>query len=127
MSEQKFSRGVEKVILLAALDEEFCEKLLTDRAAALDSCGAELTAIERGVLEGIPAGQLEEAIRNAKVPEPARKAFLRGVAAAVILGSVLGATSCSDDYTTTLGIRPDREHVERTQEEKPGEDAPSDK
>ena len=131
MSEGKYSRGVEKVIILAALDDEFRAKLLGDRAAALDSCGEELTGSERAVLEGIPASHLEEAIGNAEVPEPARNAFLRGIAAGAgalaLLGAVLAGAGCSDKGPIVTGTRPDREHIEETQEEEPGEEMPSGK
>ena len=110
-----FSQGIEKVILLAALDGEFRAKLLTDRTAALDSCEVELTVNERAILSAIPPAQLESVIDNAEVPKSAKKAFLRGVAAAVILGSVLGAASCSDDYNSTRGIQPERKSIEKIQ------------
>lgn len=92
MTGQKFSRGIEKVIALAALDGEFRAKLLTDRKAAIDASGVELSENERGVLQGISDSQLETAINGVRVPSRARRLFLKGAviaAVALVIGTCI--------------------------------------
>lgn len=90
MTEGKFSRGIEKVIALAALDGEFRAKLLCDREAAMESCETELTENEQAVLLSIPEYRLRAAVDGVHVPDEARRQFLAGsvkTAVAVIIGA----------------------------------------
>ncbi|TET35908.1 MAG: hypothetical protein E3J72_09725 [Planctomycetota bacterium] len=103
MTPKRFSQGIEKVLALAALDEKFRENLFSDRAAALDECGLELTDSERSILMSIPEEQLQSAIKSTKVPEYARRAFLKGASAAVVaalaittFGAGVLLSSCTD-------------------------------
>lgn len=129
MARRAFSRGIEKVILLAALDREFGGRLLADREAALESCEVELTDSERAILTGIPDDRLIDAVERIPIPDSTRRTFLQRVAAGAgviaLLGSILATGSCSYEIekppaqeesqgssveiTVTLGIRPDRQ------------------
>jgi len=84
MTPKSFSQGIEKVLALAALDAKFCEKLLSSRVATLDECEIELTDSERSILMSIPDEQLKDAIKRTRVPDKARRAFLRGATVAVV-------------------------------------------
>lgn len=92
MSETGFSRGIEKVIALAALDAHFHRRLMQDRQAAIESCDVELTDSERGILLEIPNLQLDRAINRVHVPTEARRQFLKGAviaAVALVVGTCL--------------------------------------
>lgn len=106
MTDMKMSRGIEKVIALAALDEQFRGKLLGNRTEALDNCGIDIAPSERKILENIPGTQLVRAIDRTRVPKPARRLFLKGAVAAAfaMMGSAI-QTGCTK--RSSVGITPD--------------------
>ncbi|MHC4661992.1 MAG: alpha/beta hydrolase [Planctomycetota bacterium] len=97
MPPKKFSQGIEKVLALAAMDKDFHKRLLSDRASALETSPVDLTESETAVLLSISDEQLVAAIRKVDVPEPARRAFLKGavVTALAVIGSTFIFTSTS--------------------------------
>jgi hypothetical protein len=99
----KLSRGIEKVIALAALDPAFKKKLLNDREAAIDSCDIILSENERKILLAIPDAQLVKAVKKVHVPVKARRMFLTGAVAAA-LTLVIG-TCVTFILPSTVGIR----------------------
>ena len=82
-------QGIEVLVLKAAVDPDFKQILLQQRAAAAESIGLELTVGEAAMLAAVPASQLEAIIARASVPHEHRLAFL-GQAAATMLAA-LGA------------------------------------
>ncbi|TET35910.1 MAG: hypothetical protein E3J72_09735 [Planctomycetota bacterium] len=107
MSPPRFSQGIEKILFLAALDEDFRKRLFADRQVALASSGVELTDAEHAILLSISDEQMRSSIAKTDVPLPARRAFLRGAASAAlaILGSFFFLPGgCRDKKDPILGI-----------------------
>lgn len=107
--QHSFSRGIEKVVWLAALDRDFCRLLLGDRKAALEDPRVELTGAERMILSNIADAQLMSVIERVSIPRRARRAFLRGAVATAfaLMGTVVVSSGC------TLGSRPpEPEHLD---------------
>jgi len=114
--------GLEKVIFLAAADEEFFEELLAEREQAAEARGFTLRESERAMLRMIPEAQLRASISGMDVSEGnlQRRTFMRAVAAgaAAVAGAEVMA-GCSDDAdmplpdaglpdaSATRGIQPD--------------------
>ncbi|MHC4661989.1 MAG: hypothetical protein ACYS8W_09910 [Planctomycetota bacterium] len=107
MTPRGFSQGIEKILVLAKLDEDFRESLISDREAALDECEVELTESEQSILLSIPDEELQSAIKRTRVPDKARRAFLRGATTAVVTGLAVAAigTCVLLPLTATAGVR----------------------
>jgi len=104
--------GVERVLLLAAGDEEFKARLLAARAAALDGSGVALTPTERTILLAAPEAQLGLMIARLTPAEPERREFLKHAARTAAAGVLLGlgglfGEGCGCERPTE-GVRPDR-------------------
>ena len=104
--------GVQQVLVLAASDEEFRERLLGDREAALEQCGIALSKTERAVIMAAPPDQLEAMVTRLVPADPQRREFLRQAArtgGAIAAAALLAGTGCADDNedVRTKGIRPD--------------------
>lgn len=81
---QVVPRGIEVLLRKAAVDPEFREVLIRERAGAADGILLALTDAERAVLSGIPEGQLRGMIGRTEVPEEQRPVFRYGAAAAML-------------------------------------------
>ncbi|RCK80110.1 MAG: hypothetical protein OZSIB_3614 [Candidatus Ozemobacter sibiricus] len=77
-------RGLEALMMKAAVDPAFLERLVTERAGLADAIGLALDPAERDMLELVPAGQLREMARLTPVPEPQRRLLAGGSAAALV-------------------------------------------
>ncbi len=90
-----FPQGIEVLVLKAAVDPDFKQILLQQRAAAAEAIGLELTAAEATMLAAVPAAQLEAIIARASVPQEHRRAFLGQAAAAMLaaLGAIRSAVA----------------------------------
>jgi hypothetical protein len=112
-------RGIEVLVKKAAVDPEFKELLLQERAAAAEQIGLMLDPAEAMMLAAAPRVQLEAVIAQTSVPEEHRRAFLGKAAAAMLaaIGIVAPATGCGgkgiQPDRPTKGIRPDRPDDER--------------
>jgi len=108
------SFGIERVLLLAAGDEEFKARLLAERETAIDSSGVELTGAERAILLAAPDDQLQEMITRLTPEEPERREFLKKAAKTTAAGALLGLTGLFGQGCMfgTLGARPDRPETE---------------
>ncbi len=89
----KISRGIEVLVLKAAVDPDFKQLLLQRRTAAAATIGLELTAAEAAMLAAVPAAQLEAIVARSSVPREHRRAFLGQVAAAML--AALGASTAA--------------------------------
>ncbi len=102
-------RGVEVLIKKAAVDPQFRQLLLEQRAEAAKTIGLELRHSEIAMLAGIPRAQLEAIISQTRVDAKLRP-ILMGAAAAVMLVA-LGAdlAGCGDSTPPPpTGSRPDQ-------------------
>jgi hypothetical protein len=103
------------LLVRAALDARFRERLLGDRIVAARDRRIGLTAVEERILLGATPAQLDALVRAA-VPRADRRGFLKAasatVAALVAAGAAAG-TGCGDGFGDTFGDAfggPDREH-----------------
>jgi len=74
--------GIERVLRRAAVDARFGQRLLSDRQAAIDGSGLELTSSERMILLAAPAEQIERMVDQIGPGDPSRRSLLRRLAAA---------------------------------------------
>jgi hypothetical protein len=87
-----FPEMIERIIVAAARDDAFREKLLADREAALAEMGVQLSAGEQALLASVSSEQLAGIIDSAASQSKSRRRFLIGAAvatgatAAAILG-----------------------------------------
>jgi len=96
-----FSRRIEEVLALAALDADFRKLLLTEREKAIDSCEIRLKPGERAILLSVTDERLMAAIDGIRVPDEARRAFLAGsvrsaltlILGVAVIGGLLSAIS----------------------------------
>lgn len=96
--------GIEKVLVRAAVDDEFRGKLLSDRAQALAGLGNDLTPTERTVLSTIPNDSLIQMVQNIDLKRHGKKRFMRGVVNAVLVTSAASAAlSCSMMESQSMG------------------------
>ncbi len=91
--------GIERVLFLAATDEQFRHELMEDRAGAARRRGLRLEASERAVLEHAPRAQLDGFIDSldTSVHNVQRRTFMKAVAASTAGLAAAGAVGCSDD------------------------------
>ena len=82
---RKYTKGIDKLLWLAALDRDFRNRLLADRRSAIEGSGFELTAAEKRILLGASDDLMLNIVERTSVPEPARRAFLRGAAAGLVV------------------------------------------
>lgn len=105
-------RGIEVLVKKAAVDPEFRELLLAERAAAAGQIGLSLDPAEALMLAAAPRVQLEAVIAQTSVPEEHRRAFLGKAAAAMlaVIGAAVTAAGCGGHRADggTKGIRPDK-------------------
>ena len=102
-------RGVEVLIKKAAVDPQFRQLLVEQRAEAAKTIGLELRPSEIAMLAGIPQAQLESVISQTRVDAKLRP-ILMGAAAAVMLVA-LGAdlAGCGESAPPPpTGSRPDQ-------------------
>ena len=98
-------RGMEVLLKKAAVDPEFKELLLRDRAAAADTIGLTLEPAEAMMLAATPADQLEAIIAETVVPEQHRRVFLGKTAAAMLIA--IGRCGTDARAVAVRGPRPD--------------------
>ncbi len=89
--------GIERVLRKAAIDEGFRSRLVAGREATLDASGLAFTDSERAILLATPEEQLSAMVDRLQPAAPARRGFLRRVAAAAGL-AIFGAVNwgCRD-------------------------------
>lgn len=108
--------GLEELLGMAAVREEFAAALLAEPDAALAASGVDLTDTERAVLGALDGPQLEPMIDQVRqrLPEPDRRAFLEQAAAAVAVlvggvaavGATLSTAGCSKGASERRGRKP---------------------
>jgi hypothetical protein len=77
--------NVEAILLMAKYDEEFQKKLFTNRQAALEETGLNLSQGEKLLLSSISDEQLSQNIREFRVPGVNRKSLSNWARAAAVL------------------------------------------
>ena len=123
------ANGVQQVLVLAATDAAFRERLLADRAAALDSCDLELTDVDRAVLMAAQQDQLAQMIERIVPTDPARREFLfdtARTAGAIAAAALLAGPGCDAWRGTSKGIRPEREQPREAEPDADAADADTD-
>jgi hypothetical protein len=100
-------RGVEVLIKKAAVDPQFRQLLLEQRAEAAKTIGLELRPSEIAMLAGIPQAQLEAIISRTKVDAKLRP-ILMGAAAAVMLVALGAELVVGEGCDQAKGSRPDK-------------------
>ena len=98
-------RGIEVLVMKAAVDPQFKQLLLERRAAAAEAIELKLDPSEEMMLDAIPAEQFETIIARTNVSQQHRRVFL-GQAAAAMLATLGVAAGCGDQ-PQPRGIRPD--------------------
>jgi len=115
------TNGIEKVVALANLSDDWRDKVLADPCAAADEARLELSASERAIIASVPRDTLEQMIESmrSKMSRPAGllKAGAAAAAAALLAGSLAGCDGCSP--VRTKGISPDRPPAGNRGEEAP--------
>jgi len=93
------TNGIEKVVALANLSDDWRDKVLADPCAAADEARLELSASERAIIASVPRDTLEQMIESmrSKMSRPAGllKAGAAAAAAALLAGSLAGCDGCS--------------------------------
>lgn len=85
-------RGMEAMMMKAAVDAGFLGQLLERRSALADELGIALDPAERFMLDRVPAGQLKEMARRTPVTESQRGLLHGGPAAAALLALITQLT-----------------------------------
>ncbi|MHC4661991.1 MAG: hypothetical protein ACYS8W_09920 [Planctomycetota bacterium] len=110
---QKVPVGIEQLLAMAAVDNEFAAALMNDHESATAASGVELTQTEKGILSSIPAPALKQMIGNVRgrIPAKERRAFLKKSAAALLAlvsGGILTTAGLAEgDPGAAGGVRPD--------------------
>ena len=102
--------GLQRLLRLAALDEEFRAQLIERRDEVASAAGVELTDTERAILRVTPAAQIVAMAQHMPPPEAPRREFLRQTAAtAVVLlgGAALAACESCGPFLLTRGATAD--------------------
>ncbi len=106
--------GIEALLSMAAVDDQFSNALLQDRDEAILASGVQLTKHEQAILGLVDNAALEHMIASVHglIPESERREFLGRSAAAMLFlmsgGAALGASGCKEiNPMTATGSRPD--------------------
>jgi hypothetical protein len=114
-SGQSAPGGIELLLTIAAVDEEFAEALFADPSATIERSGVALSPPERAIVLSTSPSALRQMVAKIepRIPEHDRRAFLERSAAALLTlvggGIALGATGCP-----SKGHRPDRPEERET-------------
>jgi len=108
----KIPRGIEVLIKKAAVDTDFRDVLLRERAPAAQRIGLMLNDSEASILNSIPEAQLASIIRNTRVSSRSKEAFLGYVAAVMLAALGCDAHSEEGERVVIQGIDPDTSYVE---------------
>ncbi len=91
-------RGIEVLVIKAAVDPSFRERLLEDPQGAAQSIGLELSTLERAMLRAVPSQHLAGIIGNVKVAPHLLPAFLGRAAALMLAALTPGLTSGCESH-----------------------------
>ncbi len=90
--------GLQRLLRLASVDEEFRRELLERREGLASAAGIELSASERAILKVVPAQQLATMATSLPLPSADRRDFLRQSARAAVLllggAALAGSEAC---------------------------------
>jgi hypothetical protein len=110
---QNIPVGIEQILAMAAVDDEFAKALLENREAAIKASGVDLTDTETKILLSIQNDSLRQMIENVRgrIPATERRAFIKKSAAALLAlvgaGFLTLGSSC-ESQPAPVGERPDR-------------------
>ena len=99
--------NLERVLIMAAQDEQFRTLLYDNRDEALSKSGIVFTPSEQAVFSAMPRQVLETMISRFKPARQRNRRFLKSVAASVIVGGLLIASCDDSEDVATLGMDPD--------------------
>jgi len=108
--------NLERILMDAARDEAFRERLLEDPAGTAVAGGFELTGTERAMLAAMDRSMLEAMVRRFGAPRARRSGFAKGVAAAMA-GSMI--ISVSTGCVQSAGIIPEPPEDAQTEDVQP--------
>ena len=111
--------GIETVILKASQDAGFKEILLSDRQAALNQCGFDLSHSESAMLSSMAPENLEAMIDRLNPATQKNKSFAKRVGTAAVMGGLLVASVCSESCQAA-GIGPGGDYDTDTDSEVDG-------
>jgi hypothetical protein len=104
------NNSIENILMKAASDEEFKEKLLNDRLTVLEE-ESSLNHIDKNMLQSIPSSSLNSMIEKFTGQITSRRNFLKGAAAsaALLAGAFVLSPSMASNLTPAPpgGARPD--------------------
>ena len=80
----RIPRGMEILLKKAAVDADFCARLLLKRSAVSSDLGLDLDQAERSMLDAIPEPQLRAIVAGTPVPEAQKRVLATGSAAAIV-------------------------------------------
>ena len=99
--------NLERILIMAAQDEQFRTLLYDNRDEALSRSGISFTPSEESVLNAMPQQMLKTMISRFKPARQRNRRFLRNVAASVMVGGLLIASCDDSEDIATLGSGPD--------------------
>ena len=99
--------NLERILIMAAQDEQFHALLHDDRDEALSMSGIIFTPSEQAVFSAMPQQMLETMISRLKPARQRNRRFLKSVAASVIVGGLLIASCDDSEDVATMGMDPD--------------------
>ncbi len=115
-------RGLEVLIKKAAVDPDFRQLLLEQRAAAARQIDLSLEPAESLMLNNVPREQLERTIDRTTVKPEHRAAFLGKAAAAMLVAvGFAGLVGCGERPPAAGGARIDRPNPPAEETQKPAE------
>jgi hypothetical protein len=98
--------NLERILIMAAQDEQFRTLLYDNRDEALSKSGIAFTPSEQAVFSAMPQQMLETMISRLKPARQRNRRFLRSVTAAAMVGGMLIASHACSEFDSG-GIGPD--------------------
>ena len=102
--------GLEKTLCLAAADDGFRDRLLSDRTDAVSAAGFHLSSAEGRILRSMPDGVLSSMISGIDLGRHTRRGFMRNVLACAVAGSA-ASTIVACEEAKPAGIDPWQEDI----------------
>ncbi len=99
--------NLERILIMAAQDEQFRTLLYDNRDEALSRSGISFTPSEQAMFSAMPQQILETMISRFKPAKQRNRRFLKSVAASVMVGGLLIASCDDSENVATLGSDPD--------------------
>ena len=99
--------NLERILIMAAQDEQFRTLLYDNRDEAIAQSGIIFTSSEQAVFGAMPQQMLEAMISRFKPARQRNRRFLKSVTAAAMVGGLLIASCADNDDVAAGGAGPD--------------------